>query len=111
MKISTILLFAVLLAATTAAVAGHGDASAGAAKSSVCAGCHGNDGNSAISGNPSLAGQEPTYLVQALKDYRAGTRKNAIMNGFAAELKDDDIADLAAFFSSQSGKLVPLPAR
>ena len=111
MKLSTILISTVLLTATSVATAGHGDAAAGEAISATCAGCHGKDGNSTIPTNPSLAGQERTYLAQALKDYRAGKRKNAIMNGFAASLKDDDIANLAAYFSSQEGKLVMLPVR
>lgn len=111
MNISQILLSVVLMTATSVAIAGHGDAAAGEAKSKVCAGCHGKDGNSVAVTNPSLAGQNRNYLVQALKDYRAGKRKNPIMNGFAGSLKDDDIADLAAYFSSQQGKLVMLPAR
>jgi cytochrome c553 len=111
MNISQILLSAVLMTATSVAIAGHGDAAAGATKSKTCAACHGNDGNSVVAINPSLAGQNRSYLAQALKDYRAGKRKNPIMNGMAASLKDDDIADLAAYFSSQQGKLVMLPVR
>ncbi|TNG00498.1 MAG: c-type cytochrome, partial [Gammaproteobacteria bacterium] len=44
----------------------------------ICAACHGADGNSTIPVNPSLAGQNYTYLAQAMKDYRSGTRKNPI---------------------------------
>ncbi len=82
-----------------------GDATAGQSKSTTCAACHGADGNSAIPTNPVLAGQYESYIVQALTSYRSGTRKNAIMAGFASQLSDTDIADLAAYFSSQAGPL------
>lgn len=98
-----------MMAAHTALAAG--DAAVGKSKVAVCAACHGADGNSAIPVNPSLAGQNATYLVRALKDYRAGTRKNPVMNGQAAGLKDRDIEDIAAYYASQKGRLVPLPAR
>lgn len=80
-----------------------GDAAAGKEKSSVCAACHGADGNSTIPMNPILAGQYADYLVRALKDYKSGDRQNAIMNGIAAGLSEEDMEDLAAYFSSQSG--------
>ena len=107
MKLSYLFISLALVGAAPVANA-KGDAEAGKGKTAACAACHGADGNSVIPINPSLAGQNASYLVQALKDYRAGTRKNAIMNGQAAALKDEDIADIAAYFSSQSGKLVPL---
>lgn len=82
-----------------------GDAEAGKAASATCAACHGADGNSTIPTNPKLAGQYESYLVHALKAYRSGDRKNAIMSGFAAGLSDQDIEDLAAYFSSQESTL------
>jgi len=82
-----------------------GDADAGKAASATCAACHGADGNSTIPTNPILAGQYESYLVQALKSYRSGDRQSAIMSGFAAALSDDDIANLAAYFSSQKSAL------
>lgn len=82
-----------------------GDAEAGKAASATCAACHGADGNSAIPTNPKLAGQYESYLVHALKAYRSGDRQNAIMSGFAAGLSDQQIADLAAYFSSQESDL------
>lgn len=91
-------------------VTAAGDAAAGKEKSSVCAACHGADGNSTIPMNPILAGQYADYLVRALKDYKSGDRQNAIMNGIAAGLSEEDMADLAAYFSSQSGlKNLPKP--
>lgn len=89
--------------------AASGDAEAGREKSATCAACHGVDGNSQIDTNPILAGQYSSYLEHALKSYRDGSRQNAIMAGFAAQLTDQDIADLAAWFASQEGPLQTAP--
>jgi len=95
-----------ILALSIASVAhAGGDPEAGKAASAVCAACHGADGNSAIPTNPILAGQYESYLVQALKAYRSGARQNAIMAGFATALTDQQIEDLAAYFSSQESAL------
>jgi cytochrome c553 len=80
-----------------------GDAAAGEQKAAACAACHGAGGNSTISINPILAGQHRSYLVQALKAYKDGTRSNPIMKGMAAGLSDQDIEDLAAYFAAQDG--------
>ncbi|MCG6871309.1 MAG: cytochrome c [Gammaproteobacteria bacterium] len=88
-----------------AAVAG--DAAAGKQKSQTCAGCHGPDGNSPTVQFPRIAGQYAGYLRQALKEYKSGERKNPIMVGMAAPLTEQDIEDLAAYFASQSGLVVP----
>jgi len=101
--IAALLISSTLFVAGTA-VAG-GNAKAGEAASATCAGCHGADGNSTIATNPRLAGQYESYIVQALKAYRSGERKNALMSGFAAALTDQQIADLAAYFSSQESTL------
>lgn len=107
------LLTASLTLATGLLLAGQGqaagDAEAGREKSATCAACHGVDGNSQIDTNPILAGQYASYLEHALKSYRDGTRQNAIMSGFATQLSDQDIADLAAWFSSQQGPLQTAP--
>ena len=86
-----------------------GDVEAGAEKAATCAACHGADGISQILTYPILAGQYPSYLTQALKSYRDGTRQNAIMAGFAGALSDQDIADLAAYFSALPGPLQTAP--
>lgn len=86
-----------------------GDPKAGQEKSGTCAACHGADGVSNIPTNPILAGQYASYLEQALKSYRSGSRQNAIMAGFASQLSDQDIEDLAAWFSSQEGSLQTAP--
>lgn len=69
----------------------------------VCAACHGADGKGIADNFPNLAGQYEDYLAQSLRQYRDGSRKNAVMAGFATNLSDDDIANLAAWYASQSG--------
>lgn len=81
----------------------EGDAEAGAGKTATCVACHGEDGNGV--GNPiwpKLAGQHSDYLMRQLELYRSGARDNAIMNGMAAALSDQDIADLSAYYASQT---------
>lgn len=78
-----------------------GDATAGQAKAAACAGCHGVDGNSAAPTFPRLAGQSERYIVKQLSDFKAGRRENSIMLGMASGLSDQDMADVAAYFSSQ----------
>lgn len=83
-----------------------GNAEEGAKKAETCKACHGEGGAKPIQPDyPILAGQHQDYLVAALNQYKAGKRKNASMNGFAAALKPQDIQDLAAFFSRQSSDL------
>lgn len=79
-----------------------GDAAAGQQKSATCAACHGNDGNSANPEWPTLAGQHEKYLVKQLMEFKSGARVNATMNGMAAGLSDQDMADLAAYYSKQT---------
>ncbi len=76
------------------------DAAAGKAKAALCASCHGQNGISMLPQNPNLAGQKELYLVNALKAYKAQTRKEPTMNAMAAPLSDTDIANLAAYYSS-----------
>jgi cbb3-type cytochrome c oxidase subunit III len=88
------------LLGSTAALAA-GDATAGQQKSAACAACHGADGNSANGEWPKLAGQNTVYLVKQLQDFKAGRRANPIMSGMAAPLSDQDMEDIAAYFSAQ----------
>lgn len=77
-----------------------GDAAAGKTKSATCAGCHGANG---VSGNdmwPNLAGQKAGYLMKQIKAFKAGTRQDPLMGAMAAGLSDQDIEDLAAYYSS-----------
>lgn len=86
-----------------------GDVEAGKQKSLPCAACHGADGNADVDPQyPRLAGQYADYLAQSLHEYRSGERKDPIMAGFASTLSDQDIEDLAAYYSSLPGHLVDL---
>jgi len=78
-----------------------GDIAKGQAKSGTCASCHSADGNSAIATNPKLAGQGEKYLIKQLQDFKSKARDNGIMFGMASLLNDDDIANVAAYYSSQ----------
>ncbi len=71
----------------------------------VCAACHGVDGVSQVADYPKLAGQYPDYLAKALRDYKSGARKNAIMAGFAQTLTPQDIANLSAYYAAQPAVL------
>ena len=76
-----------------------GDAEKGKAKSAVCVACHGTDGISPNPQCPNLAGQKDQYLILALKAYRDGERQNPIMSPLAQGLSDEDIENLAAYYS------------
>lgn len=92
-----------LSAALVAAPAGAaGDAAAGKAKAAACASCHGADGNSANPEWPKLAGQHDKYLAKQLANFKAGDRKNAMMAPMAMGLSEQDMADIAAYFASQT---------
>ncbi len=82
-----------------------GDAEAGKVKSAACAACHGPDGNSVAPTFPKLAGQHADYLVKQLKEYKSGERQNATMNPMAAPLSEQDMADIAAYYASQTAKV------
>ena len=79
-----------------------GDPAAGEAKAQACLACHGADGNSANSGFPSLAGQVPGYIAGQLAAFKSGKRANAIMMGLAQPLSAEDMADLDAWYASQT---------
>ncbi len=78
-----------------------GDVKAGKEKSQACAACHAADGNSTNPAWPKLAGQGEAYLATQLHYFRNGERKNDLMSPMAAGLSDEDISDLAAYFSAQ----------
>ena len=85
---------------TASAAAGNPDTATGKAKAAACAGCHGANGVSSNPVWPSLAGQKKDYLVDSLKAYRDGTRKNPVMAGMAKNLSDADVDALADYFSN-----------
>jgi cytochrome c553 len=69
-------------------------------KAAICAGCHGDNGISQTENIPSLAGQPDQFLQWQLVFFRAGSRKNEQMSPIAADLSNDDIRNLAAYFAS-----------
>jgi cytochrome c553 len=77
-----------------------GDVAAGKAKSGTCTSCHGMNGKTMNPNYPNLAGQNANYLVTAIKDYKNGNRKNALMGSMVSALSDTDIDDIAAYYSS-----------
>lgn len=70
----------------------------------VCAACHGADGNSAVPANPNLAGQGAEYISRQLDHFKSGVRPNAIMQPMAATLTPADMVALGIFYSQQKPK-------
>lgn len=91
-----------MLLATTVAVQAASDVEAGKAASATCAACHGATGNSAAPMFPSIAGQSASYIAEQLHAFRDGNRVNPIMSPQAKALTDQQITDLAAYFSAQT---------
>jgi cytochrome c553 len=79
-----------------------GSAEAGQAKSATCMACHGADGNSMNPEWPTLASQHASYIQKQLKQFKAGERQNPLMTPMAMMLQDQDMEDLAAYFSTQA---------
>lgn len=82
-----------------------GDAAAGAEKVAVCAACHGPDGNSPAPTFPKIAGLGEKYLLKQMHDIKSGVRPVLEMTGMLDGLNDQDMADVAAFFSSNTMQL------
>jgi len=95
MKILFYMLFGV-----SSSLAVAGDIAAGKAKSTTCIACHGSAGISSNPIWPNLAGQKKQYLVQQIKAFKSGARKNASMAPMVQALSDTDIENLAAYYSS-----------
>ena len=104
MKKASILRTLILLLGFSLLGMGHalaeGSLKDGAVKARACQVCHGKGGHSTNPTYPILAGQHAAYIQKQLRAFRAGTRKDPIMNGMAAPLSDQDIEDVAAFFHS-----------
>jgi len=99
------LMFATTAMASTPAPSAKGDpAKAQPIVDKVCGACHGADGNSTSPTYPNLAGQQPEYLYKQLTEFKSGARKNAIMAPNVTALSNDDMLNLAAYFSSQQPK-------
>ncbi|MFT6206702.1 MAG: cytochrome c553 [Colwellia sp.] len=96
------IIFSLILAVTSinVAFAAAGNADAGKSKAAMCAACHGADGISVVDTYPNLAGQQADYIATQLQAFKSGTRVNATMASMSAGLSEQDMADLAAYFSS-----------
>lgn len=79
-----------------------GDVASGKKISGACAACHSKDGNSAAPSFPKIAGLGEVYLLKQLKEFKSGARNNPIMAGQVAALNESQMADLAAYFASQT---------
>ena len=100
-----LLTVSIALAMSASAIQAAGNAEVGQTKSVACAACHGPDGNSPANPIwPKLAGQHPKYIEKQLKDFKSGDRTDPTMIGMVAPLNEQDMADLAAFFASQTKK-------
>jgi cytochrome c553 len=114
MSLPRISVAAVLAAA---ALAAHAEGSADAGKNKVfqCQGCHGMaDWKTAfpeVYRVPKLGGQKPAYIVAALKAYKSGERDFATMRAMVANLSDQDMADIAAYYAAGAASANPAPAQ
>ena len=99
--VSLLLTLGVTGMAQAAGSAVVGDATAGQAKTAVCAACHGPNGNSAAPNFPKLAGQGERYLLKQLTDIKDGKRQVLEMTGQLTNLSDQDLADIAAYYAQQ----------
>lgn len=98
---SVVLAATVLLFSLFSVHAFAGDASRGQEISQTCVACHGADGNSANAEWPKLAGQGERYIYEQLQAYQSGERENALMAQQVADLSEQDMKDLAAYYASQ----------
>jgi cytochrome c553 len=101
----TIASLSVVLSILAAPLHAEGDAAAGKNKTAMCAGCHGIAGFRTAYPEtyhvPKLGGQNAGYIVSALKAYKAGDRQHPTMKAIAASLTEQDMADLAAYYSGK----------
>ena len=85
-----------------------GDPITGKNKAALCAACHGLDGIGLSSEYPNLAGQKQAYIIKQLKAFKSGLREDASMQAMAASLNDDDMLDLASYYSQQTNPAADL---
>lgn len=91
--------------AATPTAAPKPDLTKGQAKAAeVCMACHSADGSRGSPANPIIAGQHPEYLIKQLQEFKSGKRKNAVMQGFASMLSDEDMRNVAFFYASKTAK-------
>ena len=113
MKTAAVLTSSLVLAFATFSAAQANEAKApakpdlakgGTIAAQVCAACHTSDGSRGSPANPILQGQHPEYLAKQLAEFKAGIRKNAVMQGMAATVSDEDIKHVAAFYAAKQAK-------
>jgi cytochrome c553 len=102
MKILSTVVMATALIASTHAFAGDPARGKTIFAAKGCIGCHGAGGVSTNKAYPTLKGRTEAFVKENLTNFRSGKRKNPTMNAMAASLKDDEIADLAAYIGSLS---------
>ncbi|WP_190600589.1 c-type cytochrome [Candidatus Vesicomyidisocius sp. SY067_SCS001] len=95
-------IFIIVIAFTSINVFASADVDKGEALAITCISCHGVHGNSVVAAFPKLAGQGEGYLLKQLQDFKSNTRQDAIMKGIVASLTDNDMENLAAYFSKQT---------
>ena len=110
MKIRNVIMLGAtgLMVAASASVFAAGDAAAGEHKNAMCQGCHGIPGYRtafpSVYNVPKLGGQHASYVVKALQGYKSGERSHPTMRAIAADLSDQDMADLAAYYAAEAAK-------
>ena len=89
--------------------AAEGNVKAGKVLTQQCEACHGADGLSKIPEAPNIAGQLEAYVVKQLTAFKSGERQNEMMTLIAPKLSEQDIADLAAYYSAVPITIGKLP--
>lgn len=103
--VSLLLAAAMVAPAAMAQTAAKPDLAKGQALATqVCGACHTFDGSRGVPANPILQGQHPEYIVKQLTEFKAGKRVNAIMQGMAAPLSEQDMRNVAAFYGSKQAE-------
>jgi cytochrome c553 len=105
------LLASICLLVASGSACRAGDVKVGRTKALMCQACHGLDGLSKIPDAPNIAGQTEPYVVAQLQAYKSGVRKNDAMSLVAPSLSDQDIEDLAAYFSAIEINVVKIPGQ
>jgi len=109
--IKKLLTVSISLALATSAGVGYaqGKAGAGKEKAASCAGCHGEDGNSTMTGFPKLAGQHEGYLFKQLKAFKSSERNSPMMAPLAMGLDEKSMEEIAAYYAAQQISNNPAP--
>ena len=100
-KVVLALLFLTSSAAAQTVLAGDVGAGQSAFASKGCIGCHGSAGKNPTGENPVIGGKSAEFITAELIKFRSGERTDPLMNAMTASLSDADIANLAAYLSSQ----------